>query len=249
MNQQLTRTQQLRQTVDRWTNRLFLLGVHLSGISVYSNVLISAKHALTNAAINKAGSSDLAKYFAITSQNILWHLKTAFMEGLILVPSYFLWKIHLAKHFPTLYMIYIFAGLLANHLYGIIGNTRINLKLIARQKEIEANKVTVTDSEDGKDIVTQQYVNSLVIQESNTWNLSKWQNPGTGDTFLVSNCYRHKLIFIFDDKDIANEFLEEVQKLITEEINTLNDSTEKAKLYQQNFINKIGLRKLGTVTV
>jgi hypothetical protein len=246
--------QKISYYLDLLTNKFFSTGISLGGIHIYNNLFGVAKNSITPKLIMQANSLVLSKYFTATSQNIHWHLKSAFIETVFFVPFMFMLKTYYATASvlnPLMYTVYGFAGLLINHLYGIICNDRLNMKLILRQQSLDAEKHEIEslqfDTNNKLDNITQQYVNQLVNKEINTWNLRECETPQT-NTHIVSNCYLHKLIFIFDDNAVATEFLEEVQKLSTEQIYVLGENTDTAKLYQMRFINRVALKKLDGLT-
>jgi len=171
-----------------------------------------------------------------------------------MIPVVIIWKTYYASLIdPLTYTLYGGCALLINHLYGIVSNDKLNMKLILRQQAIATDKhdvehmsvpgVVTTDSNSEYDNVTKKYVDQFVTKEINTWNLSDYETSHKR-TYIVSNCYHHKLIFLFDDHDVAAEFLEEIQKLSTKEINVLNENAETAKLYQMRITNRIALKKL-----
>lgn len=235
----------LLRSIDNFTNRIFVIGMHFTGITMYGTLFIKDKHLINSKLINQSNLSTLSTHFATTSTNILWHLKLMFFESSIMIPVIIYYKInHVSSWFSYIYCL---MGLLVNHICGIIGNTRINMKLIEKQITINAEKKEILTSSEGEcDLISQQYIDRVVIKEITTWHLSQCKTNGDTTTYVISNCYYSDLIFVFDKRDVATEFLDEVQCLKADELRLLSEDTAKASLYRLRIMDRIALKKLGS---
>jgi hypothetical protein len=218
--------------------KIFCGCVILCGVDLYSRYLWKQSYRTTKQ-ITEKNSKELESLVDLSKNKRKWYFKGLFTSVLLLMPGFY--GLYKYEYLPKKYIIYTLAGVsifVANGVYNILAHTYNSIRFGEKINVVNYNtKIAhvkaVTQELNGSE--PDQNILNNINEMKISWFMINYQNNDS-ISYIIRNKYYEKLFFIFDVEIVANDFMIELNKLDTNEVDFLSNNLEEANQMRNEFV-------------